>query len=55
MWVSRKEWDALQMKIDNLREELEQEQLRHMLAAELQLRQWKHMRDDRDPEVEAGL
>lgn len=55
MWVSRREWDALQEKIDILREQLEHEQLKQQLTSELQLRQWKRMRDDRDPDIEAGL
>lgn len=61
MWVSRREWDALQEKIDILREQLEHEQLKP--CAEIgtdtyfyeQLRQWKRMRDERDAATEAGL
>ncbi len=70
MWVSRREWDALQEKIDILREQLEHEQLKQQLTSELQnttpdgrgadyftlqLRQWKRMRDERDAATEAGL
>lgn len=64
MWVSRREWDALQEKIDILREQLEHEQLKQQLTSESnarpdyfsqQLRQWKRMRDERDAATEAGL
>ena len=70
MWVSRREWDALQEKIDILREQLEHEQLKQQLTSgdpvrsrsfqgypvpPDQLRQWKRMRDERDAATEAGL